>query len=79
MDLTEINQKIDKVLEYQEKQAKYAKIKFWVMLVLIVVFFILPLVLLPFAINQFLDVYGVSMENAQNNSGQFSALLNLFQ
>ena len=49
------------------------------MLVLIVVFFILPLVLLPFAINQFLDVYGVSMENAQNNSGQFSALLNLFQ
>lgn len=79
MDLTEINQKIDKVLEYQEKQAKYAKIKFWVMLVLIVVFFILPLVLLPFAINQFLDVYGVSMENAQNNSGQFSALLNLLQ
>lgn len=58
MELTQINQKLDKIIEYQEKQIQYAKIRFWLNFVFILIFIILPLALLPFFVNRVFEVYG---------------------
>jgi len=58
MDKTTINQKLDKIIEYQEKQMKYAKIRFWFNFVFVLIFILLPLILLPFVINRVFEIYG---------------------
>jgi hypothetical protein len=81
MDTIEINQKLDKILEYQEKQAKYAKIRFWINTVIITVFIILPLILLPIVITKVFNIYAgvLNPENLQTSTDQAQGLLNLFQ
>ncbi len=81
MGLTEINQKLDKILEFQEKQEKYARIKFWVNLVIIFVFIILPLIFLPIVISQVLDIYSgvLNPETLQDSTEQAQGLLKLFE
>lgn len=58
IDNQNINQKLDKILEFQAKQAKYIKIRFWISLILILFFFVIPLLLLPFALKSFISTYG---------------------
>ncbi len=80
MDTTAINQKLDKILEYQEKQAKYTKIRFWINLVVIFVFIVLPLVLLPIVISQVFDLYsGVGAGDLESATEQAQGILKLLQ
>ena len=80
MDTTEINQKLDKILEYQEQQAKYTKIRFWINVVIIVVFVILPLILLPIVVSQVFDIYsGIGSGDLQGSTEQAQGILNLLK
>ena len=81
MDTTEINQKLDKILEFQKKQASYAKIRFWINIVIIVIFIILPLILLPIIIGKVFNIYSgiLDPENLKNSTEQAQSLLNLIK
>lgn len=77
--LEEINQKIDKLLEFQEKQARLAKIKFWINFGLIFCFVILPLFLLPFAIKSMFASYSQILNVKPNENTSLNSILELFQ
>lgn len=65
MESNEINQKLDKVLSLLEKQAFYARIKFWVSVSFVFLFLVLPLVFL-----------GIMFQKISNN---YEKLLNFPQ
>lgn len=80
MNTTEINQKLDKILEFQEQQAKYTKIRFWINVVIIVVFVILPLILLPIVVSQVFNIYsGIGSGDLQGSTEQAQGILNLLK
>lgn len=79
MDLVEINQKLDKILEYQEEQKNRAKIRFWVNLVLLFIFVILPLILLPMVVSQVFNIYSdLGAGNLEEATQQAEGIMKLF-
>lgn len=81
MDEQSINQKLDKILEYQEQQARFSRTRFWMNFGVIVIFVILPLILLPIMISKVFSLYagGLDPEQLQQSTEQAQGLLDLFR